>query len=116
VITTKQEVFTRVATHLLRQMQRSIGRDGSCQYRARDGLRCAIGCLIDDDCYSPDLEGQSVDVPDVLAALDASGVKRGSITLLSELQGVHDDFEPAEWRDRLEAVARKHHLTMPELP
>ncbi len=34
--------------------------DKKCQYRGDEGRKCAFGCLINDEDYSPSLEGQSV--------------------------------------------------------
>ena len=44
-----QEVFDRVASHLLTQSARSLLPDGSgCAYRGANGRMCAVGCLIAD--------------------------------------------------------------------
>lgn len=45
---TGQQIFDRVATHLIRQGRRSLVA-GICVYRGADGTRCAIGALIDDN-------------------------------------------------------------------
>jgi len=59
-----QSVFTKVATHLLTQRAKSVGRDKEgeslCQYRGEGGRSCAIGCLIPDELYNQVYEGRSV--------------------------------------------------------
>jgi hypothetical protein len=114
-MTTKQEVFTRVATHLLKQNAKSVASKSSrsCRYRGTNGLRCAIGALILDEAYSDDLEGHCASSDQVTEALRLSGVTRISNSFLDTLQDVHDDHAPAVWRARLEIVAHEHKLKMP---
>lgn len=58
---TLQEVFDKVARHLLTQGQRSILREtGRCAYRGDEGCMCAVGVLIADEHYHPKLEDNSV--------------------------------------------------------
>ena len=62
---TPQEVFDYIVSHLLKQGKRSYGaypddtRTEGCLYRGPDNLKCAAGCLIPDDLYSKELEGDS---------------------------------------------------------
>ena len=56
----KQEVFNKVAAHLLAQGKPALkGED--CVYRSKDGLKCAIGCLIPDENYTPEMERKSIE-------------------------------------------------------
>ena len=111
---TNQEVFDKVARHLLTQKVQSQvsdygggGDGGGCAYRGENGTSCAIGCLIPNELYKPEMEGKSV-----------SGLQRNSkellelfrntdSALLSALQDIHDDIDPHCWAERLnsEAVA-----------
>ena len=52
---TAQEVFDQVSSHLLTQMKKSINpkNPSLCVYHADSGLKCAAGCLISDDEYTP---------------------------------------------------------------
>jgi hypothetical protein len=111
---TKQSVFTRVATHLLNQNAKSVpsGKRGSCRYRGANGMRCAIGCLIDDAHYRTGLEGLAVGNHLVRDAVRASGVIASS-AFLARLQMVHDGSEPHDWLSRLTEIAKDHHLKMP---
>jgi hypothetical protein len=52
----EQEIFDRVAVHLLTQKVHSINGIGECCYRGNNNTRCAVGCLIDDEEYHPDMK------------------------------------------------------------
>lgn len=120
---TKQEIFDRVAAHLLLQGQRAMSSAATggtrCSYRA-NGMSCAIGCLISDEAYAETLEGAGVNSRKVQAALVASGVSpAGELpnSLLRSLQRVHDDAEDGDYyltniREALRAVADIHGLKM----
>lgn len=108
---TNQEVFDKVAAHLLNQGGRSRADDDSmCAYRNSKGQRCAIGCLIPDDVYSPKMEGQRIgslmyDYPrlrDLFAGTDGN--------LLYTLQVLHDRYEPETWKHELRERAKLYKL------
>ena len=65
---TNQEVFDTVCEHLAKQGRRA--RDGSpqnyCCYRAPDGAKCAVGCLIPDDLYEVEMDGSGYSVAPLL--------------------------------------------------
>lgn len=97
---TKQEIFDRVAKHLIEQGEPSASVKGEgepvCMYRhvAPGGkpLSCAIGCLIPDDEYDERVEGlgliaisRDMDVPSVNRLIDDLGVE-----YLDSLQRAHD--------------------------
>lgn len=108
---TKQEVFNQVATHLLKQNERSCREvDGVCMYRNSRGLKCAVGCLISDDEYIQLFENNTWDyvVKTLMLAPNAH------LELITELQHIHDNYNPIDWQQRLEELANRHHgLTMP---
>jgi hypothetical protein len=54
----KQKTFDTVLAHLRRQGRPALNKEG-CRYRTSDGLMCAVGCLIPDARYSPDIENTS---------------------------------------------------------
>lgn len=139
----KQEIFTKVATHLLTQNARSFGpKTGQCAYRGADDRMCAAGVLIPDDLYHAGLEQRSVMHQPVVAALIAAGVvpptelealafddgggfarqveflsesgQAPTLLFLRELQLIHDSHEVEEWRCELGMLAITHDLTMPE--
>ena len=106
---TKREVFEKVKTHLLQQNERSQDGKGNCTYRGKDGLMCAAGCLIENMYYCLELEGTAVsrDAP-VDEALIASGVPKSALSMVRELQVMHDE-EPIEfWERALRRIERKH--------
>lgn len=87
------EVFLYVANFLLNQTERCmIGKeedDGAfCSYRSNDRTNaCAAGCLIPDDEYIPEMETGSVYSHGVKDYFIEKGY---SLSLLSELQSIHD--------------------------
>jgi hypothetical protein len=106
---TKQQIFDKVAKHLLKQGKRSKNEEGDCRYRSPDGTRCAVGCLIPTNLYHGKLEGVSAEaLPNAL--LRQMGVHLNKL-LLSRLQSVHDDIEPEYWRDSLGNVAKDFRLS-----
>lgn len=87
---TPQKIFDTVATHLFTQGERSYDRSDPevCLYRGPNGLKCAVGVLIPDELYDPEMEG--------LAAWHAIPHESDlfeNIELLRSLQHVHDDQE-----------------------
>ena len=109
---TKQEIFTKVATHLLTQKAKSINNYGNCCYLTPDGKTCAVGCLFEDDEYSPDMEDNSVRSLSGMGLLPERLI--GHEKFLTELQIIHDDVEPIKWKTRLKKFAEDNNLQMPE--
>lgn len=131
---TPQEIFNKVALHLLTQSKRSVGTTESggvkCAYRGDKGTKCAVGGLIDDEHYSYlfDREGHPTNVTNLLSnetcdfrgALQKSGVDVDMpLTLVTpsqvavndtvkgllwKLQDLHDASDVPEWANQL------HHL------
>lgn len=109
---TEQQIFDKVATHLLTQGKRSATYCDDtyrCLYRGPDGLKCAAGCLIPDELYDPTFEGKS------WTALDRAGLTNlvesiGHRELVRELQRCHDWTEPYDWRERLGQIADEFKL------
>lgn len=109
---THQEIFNKVARHLLTQNKKSVlFSGGSCAYRGKDGLKCAIGCLISDDDYCFAMEGNSV----TTLSYDFPGLGLREITeqsnLLLSFQNIHDNFPPNEWWKRLLTLATFYNLS-----
>jgi len=100
---TEQEVFDKVATHLLTQMERAvIGKKGvsACQYRAGE-LSCAAGCLIPDEEYDKNF----LENKDWGYLIAAGVVPDMHADLVIPLQHIHDRNEPQFWKQKLEALA-----------
>ena len=111
-----QQIYNKVAKHLLTQNERSVDGDGCCMYRGNNGLKCAIGCLIKNDYYDCEKEGNTVDEirvmlynSDVIAE-NSSTKNYNKILLMGDLQDVHDNNEPEEWKEELKKVAKQHCL------
>lgn len=131
---TKQEIFDRAYLGLASQgFQRCTvsakGVELYCAYSSGDGRHCAWGWV--DTTLGPEVEGAvSNDIPGLAMMLRALG--RGDIIRFGqELQNAHDrpagfDYDALSGcrpmsvaeavRGSLEAVARNHGLTVPELP
>lgn len=111
-----QEIFDRVATHLFTQGMQSIETRG-CLYRGPNGTKCAVGCLIADEDYDPEMDSPHRETH--VMALKTSGflppyLQSANLTLLRELQDSHDGS--ANWasrdalRQRLENVVKFFNL------
>ncbi len=124
---TNQEVFDKVARHLLTQGKRAVSasQPGKCQYRGADGLKCAVGCLIQDEYYSADFEGAAAPSMTerglsgtderqrdlLIASLEASGIVPDNWPILVRLQMVHDERSPKDWRFGLQIAAEAFSLS-----
>ena len=126
---TPQETFDTVASHLLAQNRQAVSADGPCQYRivvGPDTLTCAVGCLIPEARYSPDLEGAVIILDQAQRdKFEAIHPKCGQLRevpvlegyglelwpLLRSLQHVHDLSQPDAWRVKLFDVAEAFKLS-----
>lgn len=109
---TNQEIFDKVAKHLITQSAKSINHpDWFCRYRADNGLKCAVGCLIKDEDYRSDIEGQSIcQISKVFTNIDIDE----SIELLRSLQHCHDSFYVTNWKQKLIEIGKFYNLTLPD--
>lgn len=115
-----QEVFDKVVAHLLTQNEKSrVGSD--CKYYSgtqSNHLKCAVGCLIEWEHYSPGLEGLHVNDYDVRMALKRSGIDVSFefnrtdtvLNLLINLQQIHDTIPLEHWPDKLKEIAEWYGL------
>lgn len=120
---TRQEIFDKVSTHLLKQRARSAVRS-QCKYRTPNGLMCAAGCLIADEHYDEKFEGSAVCGPGELPkddhmdpllekAMNLSGVASEDFGLVSALQRLHDYDAPHTWKTKLKTIASTFELNVP---
>jgi hypothetical protein len=111
-----QEIFNKVLDALRKQGHASINKNGSCMYRAENGDRCAVGHLISDEAYSPELEGRRASTSPVQSALASSGVPTDfdTIKLLMELQFAHDrslkEYGMSKFESRMSDIAIRFSL------
>ena len=105
---TDYDVFNYVKEHLLKQNEKSVDPWSlSCHYRSQkeDGkvLMCAVGCLMDDRFYIEEFENSSPNDLRVRQAVESSINNWAyNVSLLSELQNIHDEYEPDQWSLKLE--------------
>lgn len=128
---TGQEVFDKVSSHLLRQMEKSENENGNCEYRMEIGgktFRCAIGALIMDENYDIRMEGKGLNSDNgvLIGVLVKEGIlshdllgnhdllndakHNKMVGLLRGLQHVHDTVRVEEWLTYLNLVAEQFKL------
>jgi hypothetical protein len=101
-----QELFVKVANHLLNQGKRCIDSDSYCLYRSAEGLMCAAGCLIPNEVYHESFEGR-----DWLALIEKHDFPTQHKDLIISLQNVHDYRQnPEDWRTYLISLGKTHNL------
>jgi hypothetical protein len=116
-----QEIFDTIATHLLTQNEKSLSPNGLCVYTSPLGLSCAVGCLLKDKDTST-YEGIGVDDlrhtimdrnhKNLYQDLLSVGVPDTdeAFNLLSDLQVIHDSFQPVNWKKHLQILAENKGL------
>lgn len=116
----RQEIFTKAYNGLKSQgFQRSVSpihfHSYSCRYRGANGMKCAVGWLMDDDKYTSSFEGYTPNgaytLPEYWEAVNCS---RDDSFFLKELQKAHDNGDTPELMiNNLETVAGVHGLEIP---
>lgn len=104
-----QDIFDTVAKHLLNQNIKSTRNSiiwASGAYRGFDGTKCAAGCLISDEEYRPEMEGQFI-----TSLLGKNTLLTPHGRLLQDLQRLHDRTGPSAWRNELNQLASKYNLS-----
>lgn len=123
----QQDIFTSIVTQTLRQGARSLRADKTgksmpvCAYRGAEGRKCAVGGVLPDEVYSPDMDQAAGTIADVLEQLtvrygaEAEIVKEitRDLDLLTRCQHVHDDVLPEDWYNEFARIARDFDLMMP---
>jgi len=113
----KKEIYERVSAHLLTQRAVSEDDNGSCRLRCEDGRRCAIGSLISDEIYCPNVEGIGISyyqhasdgaLLQMLYASNVNAYDQEIMALLIELEVVHDDASVSEWPTLLVDMGHRH--------
>ena len=89
------DIANKMIQHVLKQGVKCVDEDGACVYRDSGGSSCAIGSLIKDEHYTPDIEATTL--------YESAGVRRPfelsigvslsyhATGLFSKIQGAHDD-------------------------
>lgn len=87
---TAQEIFNIAFINVIAQGCRSSTSDGSCKYRGPDGLKCAVGFMIDDETAAVwDTMGSIEDIVYTHRESLPSWVVDNR-SLLNAIQGAHD--------------------------
>jgi len=110
---TEQEVFEQISRHLLYQNKKSLNdyikndllRYNACAYRGRDNTKCAVGCIIGDNEYKKDFEGQSWN-----GLLSVLGIKTAHWNIIDELQQIHDSVKVVNWKYKLIELGKSFEL------
>jgi hypothetical protein len=113
-----QDAYEKIRQHFLDQKVVAVEPNTTmCQYRGPNGTMCAVGCLITDDNYSSDLEGNTIGTGKVAKAVIAStGLdvvpgnwnEDGSLAykFLEQAQSIHDSlrFEEDDGRTLVDVI------------
>lgn len=118
---TLQEMFDTMVLHLRTQGRKAVRYDpvslkNQCVYRAADGGRCAVGCLITDAHYGKRLENQTVRSLPLVMALINSGIDMYDTVvnaLLFDMQVLHDKEDVGSWEMRFRSIAKDFDLVVP---
>ena len=118
-----QQIFDKVSNHLLTQNRHALlspdqvfePLNNNCAYRNKEGLSCAVGCLISNSAYRVDMEDIDFEinklVKDSLKNILGSGNEYDKkINLLCDLQNVHDKHHVKNWSKALQKCATKYKL------
>jgi len=114
-----QSLFNTVSSHLLTQNAKSVDHEfesdsgsAGCAYRGENGLQCAAGCLIPDEAYNFDMEGETA-----LSVFKGYSSKLPkdiwnwpNIELIGKLQEIHDHTQVSDWPRRLTKLAKEYDL------
>lgn len=117
-----QQVADICAIHLFKQNKKSehVTPEGvpRCMYRRPDGLKCAVGALIKDEFYDPDIENCLVNSDIVHDVLKKSGVygddsvENDSIEeMLVRFQTIHDSYTVPNWVHQIKLLYTSYHLS-----
>jgi hypothetical protein len=120
---TIQQTYDKMLNGLRVQGKPSI-EDDFCMYRSKDGCRCAIGQIIDDQHYNRFLEGCIYAFSTVATALALSGINIENEDIgrmLFKAQDAHDSWHGQgrfidHIEKRFEAIANEFHLSYTKAP
>jgi len=112
---TVAEIIDFTKTALLAQGKRAFDTNThTCLYRGPENTRCAIGLLIPDDMYLPNMEQRQVEIllqeySQLKPVLLPSDLDEESGTrFLQQLQRIHDDWpNAANWPAQFETLSRR---------
>lgn len=104
---TNKEISKKICDHLTAQKAQSLRdafHEGECAYRGEGGKMCAVGVLLADEDYSPDMEGCGIGMcqsdPRWVRLHRALTARYGShidFGMLAEWQRYHDGKAYEDW-------------------
>lgn len=107
---TPLEIVKKVGAHLLSQGETCM-ENNCCRYHY-NGLSCAIGCLISDENYTPEIEDTAVrdaikpEFPEAVKLREILEKEVGELTgdkflVMLQLQKMHDTVPVSKWASQL---------------
>lgn len=103
----RQQIIEFIADKLIRQNERSVSyMRGGCRYRGDNNMRCAIGWLISDEEYNPNMESSTVKS----LYFKRYEINYNTLAMLAELQDMHDCNPIFAWPTIIEGIAKKYGL------
>jgi hypothetical protein len=87
------QISEKIRDHLIKQKAKSESNSGACKYRNVNGDMCAVGCLIPDSVYNPNLESKAMEREEIINAVGLSlkmKLDANTIALLKAWQNYHD--------------------------
>lgn len=115
----RQLILDDVFAALIKQGQLAMTQDGCCRYRVEGtDLKCAVGRLIPDAAYTPDMEGEQLkSIADSIDPKYGQSPEAADIQFLAEIQAAHDHIEPHDFifdlRINFNKVANDYNLKAP---
>lgn len=109
---TTQEIFDYIVSHLRAQNSRCINViTNNCLYRAGNGKKCAVGCLITNEEYQPEMEMKTFHLLiNSYSHLTIANFDPISKSLLKDMQVIHDDYLPGSWEKKFRDMAERFNL------
>jgi|694.fasta_scaffold25162_3 hypothetical protein len=97
-----QEIFNTVAKHLFKQGKRSVD-ERFCRYHNNDGLKCAVGILVSEEEYFPEMDMGNKTIKTLLQHHEDKFPTwmKENLGLVQALQSVHDKQNNWESSDNM---------------
>lgn len=108
-----QELFDKVANHLLKQNARAQ-RNNECVLRDNRGRACAWGCLIPESEYKQEMDS-TFDAFSVIVSPYVGNLDNECIKLMIPLRLLHDHVPLILWREELITIAAQFNLSTENL-
>lgn len=119
---TLQQIFDQAYNGVVAQGGQSSDTVGRCMYRGPEGRKCAVGHLLPDELYRPNMEGTTVDYGATVlkASLRQVGIDlddKPTKLLVIRMQAIHDDTSEGnfleEFKQAMQALATENNLKVP---